>query len=233
MEASKTQEISPSATFRHTHLYQVLLERTVSDVRAKRLIAVVDDILEKAEEVLRAGNTSPLDFTLHDDRHSFRVAELMVLVLPQDMLPVLANEEIGLLLLSAYLHDVGMTPERHSILKYRDLLIGSEQQMDESEKREFYEWFDSSEFGDVIKLPISTGDRAGLDQLEQVLTYFIRAKHNDWSASWIERHLAPLDRYPDFKDDLIRLCKSHHYGFEELIQDDYNPKQVGVSATRV
>lgn len=63
------------------------------------------------ERVLNAG-TSPLDFTLHDAEHSFRVAEWMARIVPDDVLPKLSVYELALLLLSAYLHDIGMAPEQ-------------------------------------------------------------------------------------------------------------------------
>lgn len=82
-----------------------------------------------------------------------------------------------------------------------------------------------------MQLPIRLSDAVACAQLEQILTYFIRSKHNDWSAEWIEKHIepAPLDKYPAFRGDLIRLCKSHHFDREELAREEYRPKQIGVS----
>ena len=50
------------------------------------------------------------EFTLHDERHLVRVAELMALILGEDI-KSLNPIEIALLLLSAYYHDQGMVPE--------------------------------------------------------------------------------------------------------------------------
>ena len=50
------------------------------------------------------------EFTLHDERHLVRVAELMALILGEDI-SSLNPIEIALLLLSAYYHDQGMVPE--------------------------------------------------------------------------------------------------------------------------
>lgn len=226
---SQAQALQKS--FRQTRLYAIIEKRAASDGGAKRIVAVVDEILDRAEQVLHVASTSPLDFTLHDNQHSFRVAEKMVGVLPPGMPEQLGNAELALLLLSAYLHDIGMTPEREVILRYRDLIVGDESRVDETGKEDFYSWFDSTEFGDAIKLPLRTSDPSGLNQLEEVLTYYVRAKHNEWSARWIERNLSqfPLEKYPEFKADLTRLCTSHHYGLEELTRDEYNPKQIGIS----
>jgi histidine kinase/DNA gyrase B/HSP90-like ATPase/HD domain-containing protein len=49
-------------------------------------------------------------FTLHDERHFLRVAELMAMILSDDV-KSLNPIEISLLLLAAYYHDQGMVPE--------------------------------------------------------------------------------------------------------------------------
>src|SRR5437868_9758832 len=67
-------------------------------------------VLPRVEGVLRSGTPAAKDFTLHDELHAFRVAELMVGVVPVEVLPLLSPFELGLLVLSAYLHDVGMSP---------------------------------------------------------------------------------------------------------------------------
>lgn len=220
-------------SFIQTRLYEVLKARSEKESRAKKLIAVVDRTLEKAEEVLRAASTSPLDFTLHDNHHSFRVAEKMMLVLPPHMVEKLSSEEIALLLCAAYLHDIGMSPERELLLKYRSICIGESAAFgtNDAEVQDFYSWLDSSQFADSVQLPIQLSSPGALDKLEQVLTYFIRSKHNDWSGDWIEKHmdLSPLEKYPAFRDDLVRLCKSHHFGREQLGREEYEPKQIGVS----
>jgi len=70
------------------------------------------------ERVLSSAGTSPLDFTLHDAEHSFRVAEWMAKIVPGDVLEKLSGYELALLLLSAYLHDIGMTPEQARVQRH-------------------------------------------------------------------------------------------------------------------
>jgi hypothetical protein len=210
----------------------LLSQRAESGEKARRIVSTTERILELAEEVLRAAGTAPLDFTLHDNHHSFRVAERMWIVLPPTMPPDLSTEELALLLLSAYLHDIGMSPDRETLIKYRDLAIGAPNSSITGEERsDFYTWFDSSRFADDLRLPLVVTGSEDLDNLEQLLTYFIRTKHNDWSEVWIRKHgdLFTVTEYPEFLDDLIRLCRSHHYGFDELIKSDYDPKPVGIT----
>ena len=75
------------------------------------------------ELILAKGGSSPKDFTLHDAAHGFRVTTWMVQIIPSDVLKALSIYELALLLLSAYLHDIGMTPEWGKVSAHKDYLI--------------------------------------------------------------------------------------------------------------
>ena len=75
---------------------------------------------EFANELNRACITFP-DYTLHDSDHAFRVCMLMHLLLPPKVQKSLNVIEVGLLILSAYGHDIGMAVARSQ----RTLLEGS------------------------------------------------------------------------------------------------------------
>src|SRR5579862_956848 len=92
-----------------TSLWLELSKRHSDDAEAVRAVLTVH--LPVIEKILSVGGTSPVDFTLHDGGHAFRVANRMVEIIPRDVLSQLSIYELALLLLSAYLHDIGMTPE--------------------------------------------------------------------------------------------------------------------------
>ena len=62
----------------------------ISAKNNKNISLTVENSLPDVEKVLRSGGTSPLDFTLHDDQHSFRVAERMVTLAPHQV-PLLSD----------------------------------------------------------------------------------------------------------------------------------------------
>ena len=68
--------------------------------------------MPQIEKVLASGGTSPTDFTLHDAQHSWRVAQRMAEIMPATTLTELGPYDLAFLLLSAFLHDIGMTPEQ-------------------------------------------------------------------------------------------------------------------------
>jgi hypothetical protein len=92
-----------------TRLWQMIQERTQEGDSARKLL---NNVMPEIETVLAKGGTAPMDFTLHDEEHALRVAERIVELLPDDVSPELTAFELALLLLSAYLHDISMTPTR-------------------------------------------------------------------------------------------------------------------------
>src|ERR1035438_5986588 len=99
--------------------------------------------MPEIEAVLRSSGTSPSDFTLHDEGHAFRVAENMVELLPTDVFLVLPPHELGLLLLSAYLHDIGMAPEQRRVAQHHELLLcGDVGTLSAQHIAEFQAWLD-------------------------------------------------------------------------------------------
>lgn len=109
--------------WQQTALWKVLDKNTAPEADAcksllKRWMPTIETLLAKA-------GTAPSDFTLHDAHHGFRVSHQMADLIPDDVLPQLCPYELVQLLLSAYLHDVGMTPNQAKVtLHYNYLLSG-------------------------------------------------------------------------------------------------------------
>ncbi|WP_437582039.1 HD domain-containing protein [Sorangium sp. So ce887] len=192
--------------------------------------------MPKIQRVLDQGGTPLLDFTLHDAGHAFRVAERMAEVVPPDVLSQLSGYELGLLLLSAYLHDIGMTPERSKFVAHRAYLITGERgDLTEYEVKIFQRTLDEDERG--IEPPLTRG-RPTNDELQladEIVMYYCRERHNDWSGEWIENHLRELEPplYPDWAKDLVTLCCSHHEGYQDLRSERFDPMLRGVRAVPV
>jgi hypothetical protein len=194
--------------------------------------ALLQQWMPDIQKVLNAG-TSPLDFTLHDAEHSFRVAEWMAKIVPDDVLPQLSAYELALLLLSAYLHDIGMTPEQARVQRHwRHLVFGptpEEQRLSPEETAEFQRWLDDEHDGLVP--PLAKDGKAGEDDLRraaELITYYARHKHNDWSGEWIRLHAkGALGSSEGWVEDLVRLCQSHHEGYAELVKEPFDPRPAG------
>jgi HD-GYP domain-containing protein (c-di-GMP phosphodiesterase class II) len=99
-----------------TRIYERIIEGADSRLpRFSESRRALDNSMGRIQAVLQQGDTAATDFTLHDDQHGFRVAERMVEIIPADVFAELSAYELAHLLFAAYLHDIGMTPERHRV----------------------------------------------------------------------------------------------------------------------
>lgn len=191
---------------------------------------LLDSCMNRTQAVLQQAGTGATDFTLDDAQHGYRVAERMAEIIPEDVLSRLTAFELALLLLSAYLHDIGMTPEQHRVRgHYRYLLTGEPSGLAATEIDKFRQWLD--EHGDGVTPPLAEGPPTGrtLGEAEWLVAHYCRERHNDWSGEWITANLAGecLGTYQNWREDLIAICKSHHVGFDELIHPRFDPIEVG------
>jgi hypothetical protein len=146
-------------------------EDTTSNAAAVKAALEHASCLPAIEEILRSG-PSQADFTLHDDRHSFRVAKRMVEIIPPDVFPSLNVYELALLLLSAYLHDIGMTPSLGRVHKYEHYLrTGASdgacdiEAMSAADTVDLQGWLDN--WGEDVEIPMSADSGRGVSRILQ------------------------------------------------------------------
>ncbi|SEW35151.1 Histidine kinase-, DNA gyrase B-, and HSP90-like ATPase [Chitinophaga sp. YR573] len=215
-------------TWSNTAIFKKL-EANKSDV-ASRIIVFLKQpsVMNKIESILRDGSTTPKDFTLHNADHSFRVAERMWELIPEKTKKILSEYELTFLLLSAYLHDIGMSPTYEKVINHETYLTtGNKQLLSEQEIADLQKWIDNEPKTSSIDVKKEKITDATLS--DYVLSYYIRHKHNDWSGEWIKENIKD-DQLPglfDWVDDLIKVCKSHHYELEHLLGEAFDPKPAG------
>ncbi len=221
-------------TWTDTALWSELSKRNTPD--ALLVCAVLSTVMPNIEAVLLYGGTTPLQFTLHDSGHSFRVAERMSNILPSGVMSELSEYELTLLLMSAYLHDIGMTPRKQIVdMLYSSLTKGEIEAGQEAAVAEFRRWLDEYRPGTGFPLAFRDDPNEALLTANELVTQYSRSRHNDWSEAWIRENLTgiQLGTYTGWLDDLITLCKSHHEGYSELVGQKYNPRYVGTPAVMV
>jgi hypothetical protein len=186
--------------------------------------------LDDVELLLAKGGTAPLNFTLHDDEHSFRVAKRMVELLPSETLARLSDFELALLLSAAYLHDIGMNPRREIVSQVRDFLLSGEPgNLNGQEARELQRWLDETHPGTQPPILVGKPVTERVQQAEFLTAYFCRHRHNDWSEHFIVEKAKEFKRHPyaTWVQDLIVLCKSHHYGLARLMDGAFDLRIAG------
>jgi hypothetical protein len=218
-------ESAPTPGWQTTRLWKELLTRTEPSAPALR--HALEEVLTDVEVILNQRDPTLGNFTLHDSGHSRRVAEWMA-TLAEDLLGELSPTELAMLLLSAYLHDIGMTPELGRIKANRDWLLGKKGSLDDVGAADLQVWLDDEWDGRVP--PIDKGgssvDTARL--ADRIIAGYVRHRHNDWSEEWIRKNLSSIGGklYPAFVEDLVLLCTSHHFDIDKLNTPKFKPTSI-------
>lgn len=199
--------------YKQTKLYKKLQDKDVNSL----VIAKVNKLIEHASPLLETvGRGTFSDYTLHNPLHSRKLMHLAGYVIPDNTLNNLSELELAVLIMSFYVHDLGMVQtiaDRENVLK----------------SEEFINYIESrSDISDAIKKLKKDKSVAenpapynmSIAQLYDVaLTDFLRPKH-----ATTERYQECIKIIEDsandnslfqindvsFKDELLLICKSHN-----------------------
>lgn len=198
-------------------LYQRLA--TVSVSNHDGLVANVDKLIAAIQPMLdTVGRDAFSDYTLHNPLHSRKLMHLAGYIIPDTVLNHLSSLELTVMIMSFYLHDLGMV----SSYDDKDTVLKSEGFQTFIDSKEQY----STRFS-TLREDISKANGGKKSQLENLLsqlqgaalTDYLRPKH----AS-IERYNAVLNKVLDgddvdkffeldgvsFKKELLQICQSHN-----------------------
>ena len=221
----------------HTKLFKKLQESIKPD--KANVVRFLENWMPQIQTILHSSGTSPKDFTLHDAGHAFRVAERMSEIIPCETQECMSPYDLAFLIMSAYLHDIGMCPEQKKVSShYHYLLTGKQDILNESEIAQFQSWLDDDQEGIMPPLCQDKPTSNDLCKASKLISHYCRHRHNDWSADWIRSNspkrihdkYEPLGNFTDWIDDLILLCQSHHFGRDRLAEESLNSRLVAAPA---
>jgi len=163
------------------------------------------------------------EFTLHDGEHLFRVLRLMEQLIPQETFHQLSVPELGLLVMAAFFHDVGMAPSGDEVRSWLGLWEDGSPNEFEQEEYQKYVRFKISKQNQVLEINQLriAGKHAQADILERYLvTEFIRVTHADRAIDVIEKDWNGKIKYKDvdLTAELAQLCQSHNYDSLKLME---------------
>ncbi len=211
-------------SYKESKLYKLLEKK--QDALVSNLIDS-DFVMPAIEMVLtKQAVLDPLkNFTLHDQDHAFRVAEKMYEVIPPESLNILSPLEVAFLLLSAYLHDIGMAPQNALIDKYFNYLLWEDSEGLTKNQIGELEYFIFEQFGDTpFPLKEQKLEKPIFSLANKIMMHFCRHMHNDWSEDWMRDKLMIVKApFPGWLEALIDICKSHHFGYEALKNEKFDP----------
>ena len=123
-----------------------------------------------------------------------------------------------------------MNPSQEIVLNVRAfLLTGHSAGLPSGEADCLQKWLD--ETNPEMQPPVLQGlpDQERLERIELLTAHYCRYRHNDWSEEFISDRAKSLSSppYSLFVQDLTSLCKSHHFGMQELMSPTFDLRIVG------
>lgn len=221
--------IIETTSIRETRLWQTLAGN--GDEESEYLSATLVPLCEEAADRMKAMFSQAPQYTLHDERHLVRVAELMGLLIDPSCLNSI---ELALLILSAFFHDQGM------------VVTGDEMQVLEEEQT--YQIFKDDwklehpnyrEIEDKIKSAYSNDDlieKLGSQIAEldaALLTAYIRQRHGFRSREYVISTYTEDKRMEiqgvSLAPFVAKLCESHTLPSTALTPDSgyHYDEQIG------
>lgn len=188
------------------------------------VIALVDDAVSYAFQRTKTIIKHMGEFTLHDGDHLFRVLTLMEKLLSEHALKNLSAPELMLLILSAFFHDIGMSPDEKQVLIWKkiwdyDPEITLDDEKDFTEFKRFYSA--KPEQQEIIERLINQGKNSSADTIKAYLiTEFIRQTHAERAREIIEKdwNNKILFRDVDLTVELAQICFSHNEDALSLLE---------------
>lgn len=169
------------------------------------------------------------EFTLHDGDHLFRVLHLMEKLLTEQIIKSLSSPELMLLILSAFFHDIGMSPDENEVLTWRKVWDDKPDLKDASEERTFNEFnrFYSAkpEQQEIIESLINQGKNTNADTIKAyMITEYIRQTHSERAREIIDRdwNNKIVYRDSDLTVEFAQICFSHNEDALTLLELDKN-----------
>ncbi len=188
---------------KETLLYTTLEKREKQEKKGSLLSTKVYDIVGHVSPLLARIPENMPEYTLHDASHSMKVVKIMGEMIPAPTLKNLNSLELTLLILSAFLHDIGMTCDRNEkeeiIKNSPDYAILFKSDIDKYNAYENYK--------------NSNDHRSATFIEDQVFTEYLRRNHVRRSADYISEYLSCKKLELSFKDipfwkHLIAICDS-------------------------
>ena len=218
--------LPPPESYQETKLYKLLIERSKPSDGLTEKVTTFINYAKPLQELIISGPFK--DYTLHNPNHSKKLIHLAEYIIPEKTLSILSALDLSILLMSFYLHDLGMVvtqTERDRIIKTDD----------------FQDYLQiKSEFGDKLirireklNAELPEGERLTLETAifqitEAALADYLRPHHAtkeryDQLIKLIKNDSGRTDLLSiggvSFEDELIEVCISHNLNSSVLIEN--------------
>lgn len=214
-----------------TRLQTSIIYNTLKDKckdKDSEVITLIDSAVSYAVQRTKSIIRHMGEFTLHDSDHLFRVLHLMEKILPEHIIKNLTSPELMLLILSAFFHDIGMSPDEKDVLTWKKIWdLEPELEVAEEEKFGEFKRFYSArpEQQEIIERLITQGKNTAADTIKSYLiTEYIRQTHADRAREVIDKdwNSKIMFRDTDLTVEFAQICYSHNEDALTILDLDKN-----------
>lgn len=221
--------IDTQSRLEKSSVYITLKEKCADDSAGPQVLSLIDEATTYAYQRTKSILINMGEFTLHDGDHLFRVLSLMEKLISKEQLDKLTIPELMLLILSAFFHDIGMAPNKKTVLSWRKVWDISPT-FDDAQDREEFESFNryylarpdqSSKLEDFLAL----GDNSNADLLKDyIVADYIRVTHAKRARDVIKEDWLEKIRYKDIDltTEFAEICFSHNEDPLSVLELDRN-----------
>lgn len=103
------------------NIWKVLLKKC-KDSNCENIIALIREVGNYSVNKLKTVIKNMSEFTLHDEVHVFNMLLIIDRLIPLNTLENLSIPDLMMIMLSVYLHDIGMCPEEKYIKAWKGVL---------------------------------------------------------------------------------------------------------------
>ncbi|TBL69779.1 ATP-binding protein [Paenibacillus thalictri] len=211
---------------KNSALYQALVSKCRSE-DTDHVVVLVDDVChysyQKTKTILRYMG----EFTLHDGDHLFRVLGLMEKLISEENIVKLSTPELLLLILSAFLHDIGMAPDEKHVISWRKVWDVNPKFENDCEEKEYSQFkrftLARPDRMETVEELVGQGDYSKADLLKgYLISDYIRETHSFRSKEIIARDWAGKIKYKDtdLTWEISEICFSHNENALSLLELD-------------
>lgn len=193
------------------------------------VITLVDSAVSYAYQRTKTIIRHMGEFTLHDGDHLFRVLNLMERLLTEQNIKHLSVPELMLLILSAFFHDIGMSPDEKEVRTWKkvwDIAPTFDDKEDEESFNKFQRFYSARpEQHSIIDGLIEQGRHSNADTIKAYLiTEYIGQTHAERAREIIDKNWNNkiIYRETDLTVEFAQICYSHNEDALTLLELDKN-----------
>lgn len=187
------------------------------------VLALVAKVGTFAVERLKTVIKNMPEFTLHDDTHIFNMLTIIGKLIPQENMRKLSTPDLFMLIVSVFLHDIGMAPDEKHILAWKNQLPETEYDEELKEEREKFARFRltyTHQLADIERLEAEQEFSKAQLLEDYIVTEYIRTTHPIRAREVIAKYWSGEIVYQDtdLTEDLATICFSHNESYTYLLQ---------------